>query len=88
MTPCAQAAEDSLHRLYLTRQPSHLVQLPTSTFPAGQGNIFELDGPGGAYEPTTISDAEVLYGSAGRTRAQTPGRHTLEGDEGDLEDIL
>ncbi|EPS94577.1 hypothetical protein FOMPIDRAFT_1153101 [Fomitopsis schrenkii] len=83
-----RAAEDSLHRLYLTRQPPHLVQLPTSTFPAGQGNIFELDGPEGSYEPSVISDAEVLYGSAGRTGTQTPGRHTLEGDEGDLEDIL
>ncbi|KZT65624.1 ribonuclease III [Daedalea quercina L-15889] len=83
-----RAAEDSLHRLYLTRQPPHLVQLPTSTFPAGRGSIFDLSGPEGSYKPGSMSDSEVLYGSAGRTGAQTPGRHTIEGDEGDLEDIL
>ncbi|KAH9839867.1 60S ribosomal protein L3 [Rhodofomes roseus] len=83
-----RAAEDSLHRLYLTRQPPHLVQLPTSTFADGRGNIYDVTGPGSAYEPSAIADSEVLYGSLGRTGAMTPGRHTREGDERDIEDIL
>jgi len=83
-----RAAEDSLHRLYLTRQPPHLVQLPTSAFPSGRGNIYEASGPEGSYVAGAIADSEVLFGSSGRTGAVTPGRHTIEGDEGDLEDIL
>ncbi|TFY73580.1 hypothetical protein EWM64_g10432, partial [Hericium alpestre] len=35
-----RAAEDSLHRLYLTQTPPHLVHLPTSTFPKVQGDVF------------------------------------------------
>ncbi|KAF8892094.1 ribonuclease III domain-containing protein [Infundibulicybe gibba] len=35
-----RAAEDALHRVYLTRTPSHLVQLPTTTFPPGLGDVF------------------------------------------------
>ncbi|KAH9945711.1 60S ribosomal protein L3 [Amylocystis lapponica] len=75
-----RAAEDSLLRLYLTRQPPHLVQLPTSTFPGGLGNIFEAQGSEAAYVPGEIGDTEVLYGSSGRTGVRAPGRRSTEED--------
>jgi len=65
-----RAAEDALLRLYLTRQPSHLVSLPTSTFPARfeplktTAETFLKQGK--AFAPGTIGESEVLYGSAGR----------------------
>lgn len=74
---CTQAAEDALHRLYLTRQPSHLIQLPTSTFPEGTGSIFEVQGMGASYSPGEFSDVETLYGSSDRTGMLSPGRRAL-----------
>ncbi|KAI0923816.1 hypothetical protein AcW1_006675 [Taiwanofungus camphoratus] len=81
-----RAAEDSLLRLYLTRQPPHLVQLPTSTFPQGQGNVFEVQGREADYVPGVMGDSEVLYGSSGRTGMQAPGRRSTAVDEDDLVD--
>ncbi|GBE86581.1 60S ribosomal protein L3 [Sparassis latifolia] len=81
-----RAAEDSLLRLYLTRQPPHLVQLPTSTFPEGTGSVLEVQGPESAYVPGAMGDSEVLYGSSGRSGLRAPGRRA-QGDEEDLEDI-
>ncbi|OCH93650.1 ribonuclease III [Obba rivulosa] len=84
-----RAAEDSLLRLYLTRQPPELVQLPTSTFPEGKGNVFETQGPQATYTPVEISDSEVLYGSSGRTGVRSPGRRSSlveEVDDVDLEE--
>ena len=85
-----QAAEDSLLRLYLTRQPPHLVQLPTSTFPDAKGSILDLDGPEGSYSPVSLGDSEVLYGSAGRAGIRVPGARSQEGAaaEDDLEDYI
>lgn len=78
-----RAAEDSLIRLYLTRQPPHLVQLPTSTFPDALGNIYHASGPGEAYVAGEMTDSEVLYGSAGRTGMRLPGaRSNVPPEEG------
>ena len=73
--------------MYLTRQPPHLVQLPSSTFPEAHGSIFDAQaqfaGPAAgeaAYAPNVIGDAEILYGSADRTAVLNPGarRHQVE----------
>jgi hypothetical protein len=44
-----QAAEDALHRLYLTRIPADLVTLPTSAFPSPlpkqQKSVFDFSSP-------------------------------------------
>ncbi|KAI0322816.1 ribonuclease III domain-containing protein [Amylostereum chailletii] len=79
-----RAAEDALHRLYLTRTPSHELQLPTSTF--AEGDIFtqgpEADAP---YVAGELGTTEVLTGSAGRTSSVLPKRPTyaeeIEQDE-------
>lgn len=86
----SQAAEDSLLRLYLTRQPPHMVQLPTSTFPDALGNVFEAKGTETSYSPVSLGDSEVLYGSAGRTGVRTPGARSraAEAAEDDLEDYV
>ena len=62
----AKAAEDALHRVYLTLTPSDLLQLPTSTFPTGTGDIFQ-DGTQGAYEAPELATSEIMYASSGRT---------------------
>ncbi|EJF64243.1 60S ribosomal protein L3 [Dichomitus squalens LYAD-421 SS1] len=84
-----RAAEDSLLRLYLTRQPPHLLQLPTSTFPDAPGNVFEATGAESAYSPVSLGDSEVLYGSAGRAGVRTPGARSRAAEaEDDLEDYV
>ena len=72
----AQAAEDSLHRLYLTRTPSDLLQLPSSTFDP-QGNIYK-PGPVADYTPGVLGEAEVLYASSGRSGIIAPKRPSIE----------
>ena len=62
-----QAAEDALLRVYLTRQPPHLVQLPSSTFPDVLGDIYTAHGAESPYTPNMLGDAEIHYGSADRT---------------------
>ena len=69
----SQAAEDALHRVYLTRTPDELLQLPTSTFPsdfvgATRGGILPGEGKEGEYTaPELGPDTEVLYYSADRS---------------------
>lgn len=72
----AQAAEDSLHRLYLTRTPSDLLQLPSSTFDP-QGNIYKA-GPVADYTPGVLGEAEILYASSGRSGITAPKRPSIE----------
>jgi large subunit ribosomal protein L44 len=58
-----RAAEDALHRVYLTRTPNHLLSLPTSTFPLGLGDVYREGGE----NPYTASDLvmpEVTYASS------------------------
>ena len=61
-----QAAEDALHRLYLTRTPPELVRLPTLTFPEIDGDIFTV-GEEAVYTPGDLGTTEVRLGSAGRS---------------------
>ena len=74
-------------RLYLTRQPPHLLQLPTSTFPDARGNVFDALGAEGSYSPTLLGDSEVLYGSAGRAGTRVPGARSraVEEEDSDLD---
>ncbi|KAI0051036.1 60S ribosomal protein L3 [Auriscalpium vulgare] len=72
-----RAAEDALHRLYLTRTPPHLVQLPTATFPAVEG------GEEGAYAPGDLGTSEVLTGSAGRSSIVLPKRPSFAEEDVD-----
>ncbi|KAI0766928.1 ribonuclease III [Trametes elegans] len=83
-----RAAEDSLLRLYLTRQPPHLVQLPTSTFPDTKGSIYDAQGQEGAYAPVTLGDSEVLYRSGGRVGVRVPGARSGAAAGDDLEDYV
>ncbi|EKM49961.1 uncharacterized protein PHACADRAFT_188343 [Phanerochaete carnosa HHB-10118-sp] len=76
-----RAAEDALLRLYLTRQPPNLVQLPTSTFPDARGDVFSAEGSAVSYIPVAMTDTEIKYGSADRTGMRTPRpRDSLEDD--------
>ncbi|TCD60652.1 hypothetical protein EIP91_009739 [Steccherinum ochraceum] len=82
-----RAAEDSLLRLYLTRQPPHLVQLPSSTFSSGVGNVFSAKGEAvGPYTPNEMADSEVVYGSASKTGMLLPGARARE-SEGAVEEL-
>ncbi|KAF8449024.1 ribonuclease III domain-containing protein [Boletus edulis BED1] len=71
-----RAAEDSLHRLYLTRTPPDLLQLPSSTFDL-QGNIYK-SGPVADYTPGILGEAEILYASSGRSGIIAPKRPSIE----------
>lgn len=64
-----QAAEDALHRVYLTRTPNHILQLPTSTFPLGLGDVFR-QGPDvreNPYAAPALTMAEIMYASSGKS---------------------
>ncbi|KAH8116278.1 ribonuclease III [Phellopilus nigrolimitatus] len=62
-----RAAEDSLHRLYLTRTPLDMLSLPTDTF-ATQGSVYETREEEGSrtYVPGEIGELEVIYASKDR----------------------
>ncbi|EGN96600.1 hypothetical protein SERLA73DRAFT_93122 [Serpula lacrymans var. lacrymans S7.3] len=75
-----RAAEDSLHRLYLTRTPSHLLQLPSSTFSSSRGNVYHRSSEED-YVPGELGEAEALYASSGRSSIVAPKRPTLEEEE-------
>ncbi|KAH9987122.1 60S ribosomal protein L3 [Russula compacta] len=62
-----RAAEDALHRLYLTKTPPEMVRLPTMTFPDVDGDIF-TEGDEIAHRPGELGTTEVRIGSAGRSR--------------------
>ncbi|KAJ7623326.1 ribonuclease III domain-containing protein [Roridomyces roridus] len=63
-----RAAEDALLRVYLTRTPPEQLQLPTSTFPLGVGDVFR-DAPEGMYVPPSLEQAEIMYASGGNSGA-------------------
>ncbi len=63
-----KAAEDSLHRLYLTRTPSHLIRLPTTSFSEGRGSLFDPDAHDDDYVSGDMGEVEVVYAS--QTRLQ------------------
>ncbi|ETW78978.1 hypothetical protein HETIRDRAFT_453510 [Heterobasidion irregulare TC 32-1] len=77
-----RAAEDALHRLYLTRTPPHLLRLPTSTFPApsedaedplAHADVFAAPAHAEApYVPGELGESEVPTGSAGRSAIKMP----------------
>jgi large subunit ribosomal protein L44 len=52
--------------VYLTRTPPELLQLPTSTFPLGIGDVFR-EAPEGVYVAPELEHAEVMYASGGRS---------------------
>ncbi|TDL23781.1 ribonuclease III [Rickenella mellea] len=61
-----RAAEDALHRLYLTRTPPHLLTLPSHIFPEGRGSVFKLTKQGEEYVAGEIGVTEVVYASKDR----------------------
>ncbi|KAI6041922.1 ribonuclease III domain-containing protein [Pisolithus marmoratus] len=71
-----RAAEDALHRLYLTRTPTHLLTLPSSTF----GENADIYKPTDAvpYSPGELGESETLYASSGRSGILAPRRRVLE----------
>lgn len=75
-----QAAEDALHRVYLTRTPTHLLQLPSSTFPSERGNIFQV-GREEEYTAGPLGEVEVRYASSGRSHIVAPQRNTRMDDD-------
>ena len=59
--PHSQAAEDALHRVYLTRTPAHLLTLPSSTFPA-TGSIYSSPCASPSFTPSaeaTLIDVDT-----------------------------
>lgn len=60
-------------RVYLTQTPPEDLQLPSSTFPAVQGNIYAA-GPEGAYVAPQIAPSDILYASSGRSRVPVSTR--------------
>ncbi|KAI6145177.1 ribonuclease III domain-containing protein [Pisolithus tinctorius] len=71
-----RAAEDALHRLYLTRTPAHRLTLPSSTF-GEDANIYNLTNPA-PYTPGELGESEALYASSGRSGILAPRRRVLE----------
>jgi len=69
-----RAAEDALLRVYLTRVPPDLLQLPTSTF-LSVGDLFQ-PGPEGSYEAPELAVAEIMYASSGRSVMLAGNRQT------------
>ena len=65
----SQAAEDALVRVYLTRTPDDLIQLPSSTFPLGLGDVYRTDAQAkqGEYTAPNLVIAEPIYESSGKS---------------------
>lgn len=61
-----QAAEDALLRVYLTRTPPHLIQLPSQTFPMGVGDVYRK-APEGNYKSADLVESEIMYASSGNS---------------------
>jgi large subunit ribosomal protein L44 len=59
-----RAAEDSLHRLYLTQQPLDEHGVPSSTL---EGDIYDPPEEELVYNPPPMGHPEVLLGSSERT---------------------
>jgi large subunit ribosomal protein L44 len=55
----------------LTRTPTHLLQLPSSTFSSERGDIFQ-DVAEGAYTAGPLGEAEILYASSGNSHFIAP----------------
>ncbi|KAF8321182.1 ribonuclease III [Clavulina sp. PMI_390] len=78
-----RAAEDALNRVYLTQQPSHLFDLPTSTFPTSfQTSEHPPSIPYGSYTAPILGESEVLYASAGKTGTRASGLPSGRRSEG------
>ena len=60
-----RAAEDALHRLYLTRTPEDALSLPTNTLTAS-ADVFDVENDAGNYVPGDIGELEVIYASKDR----------------------
>jgi len=71
-----RAAEDALHRVYLTRTPNHILQIPTSTFPLGLGDVFR-QGPENTYTAPALTMAEIMYASSGKSSVSSARRPAL-----------
>lgn len=70
-----QAAEDALHRLYLTRTPVGQLRLPSSAF---SEDIFSQTEhtKEESYVPGELGHMEVAYGSAGRSSIVLPNNRS------------
>jgi large subunit ribosomal protein L44 len=77
-----RAAEDALHRVYLTRTPNNLLQLPTSTFPLGLGDVFRQDAntKENPYTPRDLTMAEIMYASSGKSSVLALQRPVTDSD--------
>ncbi|KAM6496928.1 Ribonuclease III domain containing protein [Amanita muscaria] len=64
-----RAAEDALHRVYLTRTPDHLLQLPSGTFAPGIGDVFRNseEKEEHTYVAPQLATPEIMYASSGKS---------------------
>ncbi|KAF8159697.1 ribonuclease III domain-containing protein [Crassisporium funariophilum] len=64
-----RAAEDALLRVYLTRTPEDTIQLPSSTFPLGLGDVYShgADVQEGEYSGPDLVMSEIMYASSGKS---------------------
>ncbi|KAK2463699.1 hypothetical protein APHAL10511_004450 [Amanita phalloides] len=63
-----RAAEDALHRVYLTKTPDHLIHLPSSTFTPGIGDVFSTPQEYIPYAAPDLAMPEIMYASSGKSR--------------------
>jgi len=67
-----RAAEDALHRVYLTKTPDHILQLPTSTFAPGiegteQKNSSTDSREAVDYVAPPLAEPEIMYASSDKS---------------------
>ncbi|KIY65072.1 ribonuclease III [Cylindrobasidium torrendii FP15055 ss-10] len=61
-----RAAEDALHRVYLTRTPPQHLQVPSNTFSLNTGSVYS-GAPEAAYVAPPLIVPEIQYASSGRS---------------------
>ncbi|KAH9479579.1 54S ribosomal protein L3, mitochondrial [Psilocybe cubensis] len=62
-----RAAEDALHRVYLTQRPNELIQLPSSTLVHRQNSIYEPSSAQAKYTAPELVPSEIIYASSGKS---------------------
>ncbi|PPQ88697.1 hypothetical protein CVT25_009461 [Psilocybe cyanescens] len=61
-----RAAEDALHRVYLTQTPTDKLQLPSSTLLHGHGSLYEASSEV-EYTAPELVPSEIIYASSGKS---------------------
>ncbi|KAF9005913.1 hypothetical protein BDQ17DRAFT_1389529 [Cyathus striatus] len=82
-----RAAEDALQRVFLTRTPDHELNLPTSTFAPGLGDIFSAKEDSGSYTAPELVMGELMSESSGKSHISVPASAIKEMEE-EMEEMV